>query len=43
MSSDLRVVKLSGNIGAQVEGVRLGEHNAETAAAINRTLAQHKV
>ena len=43
MSSDLRVVKLSENIGARVEGVRLGELNAETAAAINRTLAQHKV
>src|SRR5271157_878311 len=43
MSSDLRVVKLSENIGARVEGVRLGELNAETAAAINRTLAQHRV
>ncbi len=43
MSSDLRVVKLSENIGARVDGVRLGELDAETAAAINRTLAQHKV
>src|ERR1700761_8459683 len=43
MSSDLRVVKLSENIGARVDGVRLGELDAETAAAINQTLAQHKV
>jgi alpha-ketoglutarate-dependent sulfate ester dioxygenase len=43
MSSDLRVVKLSENIGARIDGVRLGELDAETAAAINRTLAQHKV
>jgi alpha-ketoglutarate-dependent sulfate ester dioxygenase len=43
MSSDLRVVKLSENIGARVDGVRLGALDAETAAAINRTLAQHKV
>ena len=43
MSSDLRVVKLSENIGARVDGVRLGELDAETAAAINRTLAEHKV
>ena len=43
MSSDLKVVKLSHNIGARVDGVRLGELDAETAAAINRTLAQHRV
>lgn len=43
MSSDLRVVKLSENIGARVDGVRLGELDAETATAINQTLAQHKV
>jgi taurine dioxygenase len=43
MSSDLRVVKLSENIGARVDGVRLGELGAETATAINLTLAQHKV
>ncbi len=43
MSSDLRVVKLSENIGARVDGVRLGELDAETAAAINRALGQHKV
>ena len=43
MSSDLHVVKLSENIGARVDGVRLGELDAETAAAINQTLAQHKV
>ncbi|HUB56270.1 MAG TPA: TauD/TfdA family dioxygenase [Mycobacterium sp.] len=43
MSSDLRVVKLSENIGARVDGIRLGELDAETAAAINQTLAEHKV
>jgi taurine dioxygenase len=43
MSSDLRVVKLSENIGARVDGVRLGELDAETATAINQMLAQHKV
>jgi len=43
MSSDLHVVKLSENIGARVDGVRLGELDAETATAINQTLAQHKV
>ena len=43
MSSDLRVVKLSENIGARVDGVRLGELDAETAAAINEALATHKV
>jgi taurine dioxygenase len=43
MSSDLRVVKLSENIGARVDGVRLGELDAETATVINQTLAQHKV
>src|ERR1700738_2145071 len=43
MSSDLHGVKLSENIGARVDGVRLGELDAETAAAINQTLAQHKV
>ena len=43
MSSDLRVVKLSENIGARIEGVRLGELDAETAAAINNALITHKV
>jgi alpha-ketoglutarate-dependent sulfate ester dioxygenase len=43
MSSDLRVVKLGENIGARVEGVRLGELDTETASAINQALAAHKV
>jgi alkyl sulfatase len=43
MSSDLCVVKLSENIGARVDGVRLGELDDQTAAAINTALAQHKV
>lgn len=43
MTGDLRVVKLSENIGARVDGVRLDELDAQTAAAINATLAQHKV
>jgi alpha-ketoglutarate-dependent taurine dioxygenase len=43
MSSDFRVVKLGENIGARVEGVRLGELGTETAAAINHALATHKV
>jgi alpha-ketoglutarate-dependent taurine dioxygenase len=43
MSSDLRVVKLGENIGARVEGVRLGELDTETATAINQALAAHKV
>jgi taurine dioxygenase len=43
MSSDLDVVKLSENIGARVDGVRLGELDAETAVAINEALVQHKV
>jgi taurine dioxygenase len=43
MSSDLRVVKLGENIGARVDGVRLGALGTETAAAINHALATHKV
>lgn len=43
MSSDFRVVKLGENIGARVDGVRLGELDAETAAAINQALATNKV
>ena len=43
MSSDLRVVKLSENIGARIDGVRLGELDGDTAAAINQALITHKV
>ncbi len=43
MSSDLRVVQLGENIGARVDGVRLGELDAETAAAINQALLAHTV
>ena len=43
MSSDLRVVKLGENIGARVDGVRLGEIDAQTASAINEALIAHKV
>jgi alpha-ketoglutarate-dependent sulfate ester dioxygenase len=43
MSSDLKVVKLSHNIGARVDGVRLGDLDAETATAVNQALATHKV
>ncbi|OAT67597.1 taurine catabolism dioxygenase [Mycobacteroides immunogenum] len=43
MSSDLRVVKLGENIGARVDGVRLGDVDAETARAINEAMLEHKV
>lgn len=43
MTSELRVVKLGENIGARVDGVRLGELDVDTAAAINRALVTHKV
>ena len=43
MSSDFRVVKLGENIGARIDGVRLGEIDTETAAAINAALNAHKV
>src|SRR5271168_3674091 len=43
VSSDLRVVKLSENIGARIDGVRLGELDGDTAAAINQALITHKV
>ncbi|MDT5277269.1 MAG: alkyl sulfatase [Mycobacterium sp.] len=43
MSSDLRVVKLGENIGARIDGVRLGDLDAETASAINEALTAHKV
>jgi len=37
------MVKLGENIGARVDGVRLGELDAETAAAVNQALVTHKV
>ncbi|OBK27243.1 TauD/TfdA dioxygenase family protein [Mycobacterium asiaticum] len=43
MSSDIRVVKLGENIGARVDGVRLGALDPETAAAVNQALLTHKV
>ncbi|WP_343576250.1 TauD/TfdA family dioxygenase [Mycobacterium sp.] len=43
MSGELRVVKLGENIGARIDGVRLGVLDAETAAAINTALITHKV
>lgn len=43
MSSDLRVVKLGENIGARIDGVRLGDVDAETAGAINEAMLEHKV
>ena len=43
MTSDLRVVKLGENIGARVDGVRLGRLDAETTAAVNEALGAHKV
>ncbi len=43
MSSDLRVVKLGENIGARIDGVRLGEVDAQTARAINEAMLEHKV
>jgi alpha-ketoglutarate-dependent sulfate ester dioxygenase len=43
VSSDFRVVKLGENIGARIDGVRLGDIDTETAAAINAALNAHKV
>ncbi|WJR33958.1 TauD/TfdA family dioxygenase [Mycobacteroides immunogenum] len=43
MNSDLRVVKLGENIGARIDGVRLGDVDAETARAINEAMLEHKV
>jgi alpha-ketoglutarate-dependent sulfate ester dioxygenase len=43
MSDEVRVVQLGENIGARVDGVRLGALDAETAAAVNRALVTHKV
>jgi taurine dioxygenase len=37
------VVKLGENIGARIDGVRLGDLDAETASAINEALTAHKV
>ena len=43
MSTDFRVVKLGENIGARIEGVHLGEIDAEIAAEINQALNAHRV
>jgi alpha-ketoglutarate-dependent sulfate ester dioxygenase len=43
VSTDFRVVKLGENIGARIEGVHLGEIDAEIAAEINQALNAHKV
>src|SRR5271166_4616134 len=43
MSSEIRVVRLGENIGARIDGVRLGPLDHETAAAINQALVTHKV
>ncbi|WP_078290795.1 TauD/TfdA family dioxygenase [Mycobacterium sp. D16R24] len=43
MSSDFRVVKVGENIGARIEGVRLGEVDAEMACAINEAMLEHRV
>jgi alpha-ketoglutarate-dependent taurine dioxygenase len=43
MNSELKVVQLGENIGARIDGVRLGALDAETAAAVNRALVTHKV
>jgi alpha-ketoglutarate-dependent sulfate ester dioxygenase len=43
VGNELRVVKLGENIGARIDGVRLGELDAETANAVNRALLAHKV
>lgn len=41
---EFRVVKLSANIGARIDGVRLGEHlDPATVTAINDALLTHKV
>lgn len=40
---NVRVVKLGENIGARVDGVRLGDIDASTAAAVNEALLTHKV
>jgi alpha-ketoglutarate-dependent taurine dioxygenase len=43
VSSDFGVVKLGENIGARIDGVRIGEIDTETAVAINAALNAHKV
>jgi alpha-ketoglutarate-dependent sulfate ester dioxygenase len=43
VSTDFGVVKLGENIGARIEGVHLGEIDAEVAAEINQALNAHKV
>src|SRR5215208_1589488 len=44
MTGSLDVVKLGANIGARIDGVRLvGDLDAETVAAINGALLEHKV
>ncbi len=43
MGSEFRVVKLGENIGARIDGVRLGDLDVETAAEINKALNTHKV
>jgi alpha-ketoglutarate-dependent taurine dioxygenase len=43
VSTDFRVVKLGENIGARIEGVHVGEIDAEIAAEINQALNAHKV
>jgi alpha-ketoglutarate-dependent sulfate ester dioxygenase len=43
MTDDFRVVKVGENVGARLDGVRLGKLDAETSAAINEALGAHKV
>ena len=43
MSRDFSVVKLGEHIGARVDGLRLGELDPATAAAVNEALVAHKV
>lgn len=43
MSSEIRVVKLGENIGARVEGVRLGQLDEQAARAVNHALLAHQV
>jgi alpha-ketoglutarate-dependent sulfate ester dioxygenase len=43
VTSDMQVVKLGENIGARIDGVRLGGLDSQTAAAINAALITHKV
>jgi alpha-ketoglutarate-dependent taurine dioxygenase len=43
MSNDVRVIELGENSGARIDGVQLGELDAQTAAAVNQALITHKV